>query len=248
MMAALETLFSAEGKERYRQAAQIRTSCRSYSGAPDSASFAALSYAIGRYAMSGARLVLTPVDESLFTGTILGMGRIAGCRMAAVVIADRREAMSRVNAGIIGEAFVLEATSQGLGTCWVAGTYKRKLLTLPLGETEEILGVIAVGIPSTPLKAPENRRRKPVERLIHGSKLTGTAFAAAELVRIAPSAMNLQPWTMEVHPDGQFTLMVGSRTLLDGGIALCHAELALAGTHHWSYQLTSGGLTAAVKI
>ena len=248
MMTALETLFSAEGKERYRQAAQVRTSCRSYAGAPDSAAFAALSYVIGRYAMSGARLVLTPVDESLFTGTILGMGRINGCRVAAVVIADRREAMSRVNAGIIGEAFVLEATSQGLGTCWVTGTYKRKLLTLPLGETEEILGVIAVGIPSVPLKLPENRRRKPMERLIHGDMPTGNALAAAELVRIAPSAVNLQPWTMEVHPDGQFALMVGSRTLLDGGIALCHAELAVTGTHHWSYQLTSGGLTAVATI
>ena len=118
-MTTLETLFSPMQKEKLRQAALVRTSCRSFAGAPDTVAFAALSYVVGRCALPGARLVLTPVDESLFTGTILGMGRITGCKMAAVVIACGTEALCRVNAGILGEAFVLEATALGLGTCWV---------------------------------------------------------------------------------------------------------------------------------
>ena len=81
-MTTLETLFSPMQKEKLRQAALVRTSCRSFAGAPDTAAFAALSYVVGRCALPGARLVLTPVDESLFTGTILGMGRITGCKMA----------------------------------------------------------------------------------------------------------------------------------------------------------------------
>lgn len=121
-MTTLETLFSPMQKEKLRQAALVRTSCRSFAGAPDTAAFAALSYVVGRCALPGARLVLTPVDESLFTGTILGMGRITGCKMAAVVIACGTEALCRVHAGILGEAFVLEATALGLGTCWVSGT------------------------------------------------------------------------------------------------------------------------------
>ena len=121
-MTTLETLFSPMQKEKLRQAAWGRTSCRSFAGAPDTAAFAALSYVVGRCALPGARLVLTPVDESLFTGTILGMGRITGCKMAAVVIACGTEALCRVNAGILGEAFVLEATALGLGTCWGSGT------------------------------------------------------------------------------------------------------------------------------
>ena len=44
------------------------------------------------------------------------MGRITGCKMAAVVIACGTEALCRVNAGILGEAFVLEATALGLIT------------------------------------------------------------------------------------------------------------------------------------
>ena len=129
-MTTLETLFSPMQKEKLRQAALVRTSCRSFAGAPATAAFAALSYVVGRCALPGARLVLPPVDESLFTGTILGMGRITGCKMAAVVIACGTEALCRVNAGILGEAFVLEATALGLGTCWVSGTYRRKQIRL----------------------------------------------------------------------------------------------------------------------
>lgn len=193
-MTTLETLFSPMQKEKLRQAALVRTSCRSFAGAPDTAAFAALSYVVGRCALPGARLVLTPVDESLFTGTILGMGRITGCKMAAVVIACGTEALCRVNAGILGEAFVLEATALGLGTCWVSGTYRRKQIRLPMQENETLLAVIAVGVPEKPLQAPENRRRKPLDKLMNAVPADGMMLDAAKLVQIAPSAMNMQPW------------------------------------------------------
>lgn len=246
-MTALETLFSPMQKEKLRQAAQFRTSCRSFTGAPDSAAFAALSYAIGRCAMPGARLALTSVADSLFTGTILGMGRITGCQMAAVVIACGTEPLCRVHAGILGEAFVLEATAQGLGTCWVSGSYRRKQLQIPLQAQETVLAVIAVGTPEQALKAPENRRRKPLEKLITSVPEGGTALDAAQLVRLAPSAMNLQPWRMEALPDG-FALSFSDRALLDGGIALCHAELAMRGQHRWVYTNAHGGITAVVRL
>ena len=189
-MTTLETLFSPIQKEKLRQAALVRTSCRSFAGAPDTAAFAALSYVVGRCALPGARLVLTPVDESLFTGTILGMGRITGCKMAAVVIACGTEALCRVNAGILGEAFVLEATALGLGTCWVSGTYRRKQIRLPMQENETVLAVIAVGVPERSLQAPENRRRKPLDKLMNAVPADGMMLDAAKLVQIAPSAMN----------------------------------------------------------
>lgn len=221
-MTTLETLFSPMQKEKLRQAALVRTSCRSFAGAPDTVAFAALSYVVGRCALPGARLVLTPVDESLFTGTILGMGRITGCKMAAVVIACGTEALCRVNAGILGEAFVLEATALGLGTCWVSGTYRRKQIRLSMQENETVLAVIAVGVPEKLLQAPENRRRKPLDKLMNTVPADGMMLDAAKLVQIAPSAMNMQPWRMEALP-GAFALTISDRALLDGGIALCHA-------------------------
>ena len=245
-MTTLETLFSPMQKEKLRQAALVRTSCRSFAGAPDTAAFAALSYVVGRCALPGARLVLTPVDESLFTGTILGMGRITGCKMAAVVIACGTEALCRVNAGILGEAFVLEATALGLGTCWVSGTYRRKQIRLPMQENETVLAVIAVGVPEKPLQAPENRRRKPLDKLMNAVPADGMMLDAAKLVQIAPSAMNMQPWRMEALP-GAFALTISDRALLDGGIALCHAELALRGVHRWVYSAAHGGITAVAQ-
>lgn len=50
-MMTLETLFSPMQKEKLRQAALVRTSCRSFAGAPDTAAFAALSYVVGRCAL-----------------------------------------------------------------------------------------------------------------------------------------------------------------------------------------------------
>lgn len=234
-MTTLETLFSPMQKEKLRQAALVRTSCRSFAGAPDTAAFAALSYVVGRCALPGARLVLTPVDESLFTGTILGMGRITGCKMAAVVIACGTEALCRVNAGILGEAFVLEATALGLGTCWVSGTYRRKQIRLPMQENETALAVIAVGVPEKPLQAPENRRRKPLDKLMNAVPADGMMLDAAKLVQIAPSAMNMQPWRMEVLP-GAFVLTISDR-------ALRTAALRYA-TRNWRCAGHIGGCTA----
>lgn len=242
-MPALEYLFSPVQKESLARAALVRTSCRNFSKPLDASDLAMLSYAIGRCAMPGARLVLMPVDESLFTGTLLGQGRISGCTLVAVVIACGPEPLCRVNAGILGEAFVLEATSQGIGTCWLTGSYKRKQLTLPLAEKETVLAIIALGKPEAPLAAPEERRRRPLDRLCRDT-LSGTPLAMAELVRIAPSAANGQPWSICCPDEHHMTLTVGEHNLLEGGIALCHAELGISSRHSWRFSSLRGQLIA----
>lgn len=242
-MPALEYLFSPMQKDTLAQSAQVRTSCRHFSAPLDASDLATLSYAIGRYAMPGARLVLMPVEESLFTGTILGQGRISGCTLMAAVIACGPEPLCRVNAGILGEAFVLEATSHGIGTCWVNGSYKRKQLTLPLRETESLLAIIALGKPETPLASPEERHRRPLERLCR-DELSGTPQSMAELVRIAPSASNGQPWSICCPDCHHMTLTVGEHNLLEGGIALCHAELGITKPHSWRFSSLRGQLIA----
>lgn len=68
-MTTLETLFSPMQKEKLRQAALVRTSCRSFAGAPDTAAFAALSYVVGRCALPGA-FALTISDRALLDGGI----------------------------------------------------------------------------------------------------------------------------------------------------------------------------------
>ena len=233
-----EKLFNPAQRSRLSQAMGKRASCRNYSAAPSPADWASLSYAAGRYELPGARLILTHVNDSFSTGTLLGMGRVNGCTTIAAVIASSAHPLSRIHAGILGEAFVLEATGLGLGTCWVSGSYRKRELELPLYEGEAVMSVIAVGVPVPGSTNPAFRRRKPLEKLCEGNYKTWPEELqrAALAVQTAPSAMNLQPWLMNFDGD-RFILDGSDRALLDLGIALCHAELMLQSPHHWHLGL-----------
>lgn len=237
-MATLETLFNPAQRTRLSSAIPMRYSCRAYQGAPSLTDWAALSYVAGRYAMPGARLILMRVGEALFTGTLLSMGKVTGCTAIAAVIVSASEPRAKISAGILGEALCLEAVSMGLGCCWITGTYRKKLLSLPLRPDEALLGIIALGTPEKPAKLQE-RRRKPLERLCRGDpRLWPEELRmAAEAVQAAPSAMNMQPWEMSLE-GSRFILDAPDRAQLDLGIALTHAELALHTPHRWRYGVT----------
>ena len=118
-MVTLDAMFPAVQKKRLLKAAESRYACRAFAGALSTGDWAAMSYVAQRYALPGARLMLLHVPESLFTGTLLNMGRVSGCTAVAAVIADSAVAQSRIHAGVLGEALCLEATAQGLGSCWI---------------------------------------------------------------------------------------------------------------------------------
>ena len=236
MQATLERLYPAHRRAELIEAIKLRISCRSYTGAPNAAEYAAVSYALGRYQLPGARMTLFPVQEGFFTGMLLGTKRITGCQLAAAVIITD-EPHSRINAGILGESFVLEATAMGLGTCWVTGSFKRKELRLPRLQNETVLAVIAVGKPAMPLTPLTSRHRKAPEHFCRGNYANWPEELqdAAALVQAAPSAMNMQPWALYMGPKGEFVLDASDRAHLDAGIALCHAELALETPHIWHF-------------
>lgn len=239
-MTALDKLFNPAQRKRLAGAIPARVSCRAYTDAPSTADWASLAYAAERYRLPGARLGLCRVDEVLFTGTLLGMGRITGCTAAAVVIASSTEPMGRLHAGILGEAFALEAVSLGLGTCWVSGTYRKKLLSVSLEANEAVLCIIAVGKPAPGSMDAFSRKRKPIERIARSyDRWTGTFRDVARAVQAAPSAMNMQPWQLAL--DGRRFILDGSdRSQLDLGIALCHAELTLPPHRPWQFGSARG--------
>lgn len=236
MQVTLETLYPAFDRPRLVEAIHLRSSCRAFAGALDAADRAALSYALGRYALPGVRIVLTPVAEDFFTATLLGMKRITGCRDAAVVIIDSAP-LSRIHAGIVGESLVLEATARGLGSCWVSGSFRRKDVRVPVDPGEAVLCVIALGQIAGPLTPPSSRHRKAAEHLCRGNlhDWPPELSRVVSLVQAAPSAMNMQPWVMSLDPQGAFILDASDRAQLDAGIALCHAELALETPHTWHF-------------
>ena len=231
MQATLSTLVPAARRETLTAAVRVRTSCRAFSGALTPQEVAALAYHAGRYALPGAFLTLLDVPEDAFTN-------ITGCRKAAAVCLQGDSWLHRLNAGAIGEAFVLEATAMGLGTCWVGGSFRREALKGRIPQGASLLCVIAVGRPCIPLTPPPTRPRMSPEQLCRGQwrQWPEELIRAATLVQQAPSGMNQQPWTLEVTPNGEFAVQSPVSSALDAGIAILHAELALTTPHTWRFS------------
>ncbi len=159
------------------------------------------------------------------------------------------------------EKIILYATGLGLGTCWLGGTYNRKDFEnyLSLNQVETLAVLIAFGykkdkqslIESTMRLVAKSNQRKPWQELFFNqntdtellSEETGSYATVLEMVRIAPSASNKQPWRIiKKNHSYDFYLCrtpaYGIATydlqLNDLGIAKCHFELA-------AYELNLNG-------
>ena len=145
------------------------------------------------------------------------------------------------------EKIILYATQLGLGTCWLGGTYNKQGFIDALGQTGAIPALTPVGYPKERRTADRlirwvagSRKRKPWSQLFFKEDLSplthdeaGEYATALEMIRIAPSASNGQPW--RIYLDGnRFHFHVqprnGYRNLnrLDIGIAMSHLDLTLA--------------------
>jgi nitroreductase len=144
------------------------------------------------------------------------------------------------------ERIVLALSVMGLGTCWLAGTYRRGDFADRLGlAADEILpAVTPVGHPAarpspidTLLRAGAgSARRRAWEALFSVSRSDAGAWALClDAVRLAPSAANDQPWRIAKEP-GRPVFHLGiagpaggrSPRRLDAGIAMCHFALVAA--------------------
>jgi nitroreductase len=161
--------------------------------------------------------------------------------------------------GYAMEQAILEATDLGLGTCWLGGSFTQSSFAKRINKraAEIVPAVCSVGNAEA-----ESRLRDPIRRRAHadqrlpwdslffedhfGTPLTppsaGAYAEALEMLRLAPSASNKQPW--RVVRDGQhwhffcqrtpgygkgsliFTLLhLADLQRMDIGIAMCHFEM-----------------------
>ena len=232
-------------RDKLYSAIPQRRSIRSFSGEPDTADMCTLSYACARCKLPGIRLEIGAADEKElfrsvpFVDTIIGTGRYIA------VIEDTTCEDAALYAGFAGEIAVLEAAALGLGTCWVAGTYRKNKVNIALNKGEKLAAIIAVGVP-----ADEQGKRPQKKKLtdICQSDPSGWpiwAYRAAEAVRQAPSALNMQPWLLSYT--GQ-TLAIKKGKLgsnLDMGIALMHLLLGV-GNRTYLLRLGNGGYVATL--
>ena len=186
---------------------------------------------------------LRKVDPDDFSLIINPMSFIAG--------AIQKSKMVYESYGYLMEQLVLKATELGLGTCWLGYFNKSFFKGITLAKDEILPAVCVVGYPGE--KGTFSTRKKwgslffiknfktPITK-----ELAGNYAEALELLRLAPSSGNTQPWRV-VKETNRDTFHFYKKSIdrhyekrklhnIDVGIALCHFELG-AGKNdlegHW---------------
>jgi nitroreductase len=189
--------------------------------------------------------VVTESPEKILKGAVGPYGKIKGAPALIAFTGNMDDPNVQENLGYVGEGIILEATAMGLGTCWVGGFFRPRVAASAVGisRNEKVLAVTPVGRPVENYTREEriitgfgrNRRRKPLTELATGlerERWPQWIEPALEAARIAPSAINRQPWRFLVAPDS-ITVSVESARMnlgiskrLDCGIAMMHIEVA----------------------
>ena len=151
------------------------------------------------------------------------------------------------------EKLILYATSLGLGTCWLGGTFKKSEFGKAIKQKDdEILPCISpIGYPSNHKSFLESAMRFAAgsnqrigwEKLFFSGNFNhplseseaGRYVTPLEMVRLAPSASNKQPWRIVKdankihfylqHTKGYAKALANDLQRVDMGIAMCHFEL-----------------------
>ncbi len=194
-------------------------------------------------------------DPAVFDNVKLGTyGFIKNARnfIAGAVQVDERH---WEDYGYLLERIILKMTDLELATCWLGGTFKRSEFGALLGvkENEVVPAITPVGYATKQRslrdliirRSARSRTRKPWEWLFFDGEFgrplsqpaAGKYATVLEMVHLAPSASNRQPWRI-VKADEKFHLylkrsrnyseVVKSADLqrVDMGIAMCHFELS----------------------
>lgn len=217
--------------ERWHSAAQARFSVRRYREGPGAEELEALKAAAARMCGRGVRVAFASGD--VFKPLFLWYGKITGAACFAAFIAGPGATPHSI--GYLGEAFILEATALGLGTCWVGGTYHRgrALEAVELAEGERIAAITPLGVSA---ESYVGRPRKTLTELTGLSQealqaLPAWQQSALTCARIAPSAVNKQPWRFVPSGEGIELIQTGGNFGYGGidlGIAMLHIELGAA--------------------
>jgi nitroreductase len=173
--------------------------------------------------------------------------------------------LARLDLGYALERVVLEATRLGLGTCWIAGSYspERAGDAVSLAAGEIAAAVIALGYPvergwgrfhsRAVRQLVRGHKRKPLAEIVFAGRwgkpwspdgADPVLVAALEYARLAPSAINRQPWRFIVR-SGDVVLATVRPAPIDAGIVMAHfalASAALGRPGRWAVRLGDAAL------
>jgi nitroreductase len=189
--------------------------------------------------------LVTESVKDVFKGVVGSYGKVKDTPAFIAFIGNMDSPYVQEEVGYTGEGVILEATALGLNTCWVGGFFRPESVAsiVEISKNERVLAVTPVGyalsFESTEEKLMtgfgRTHKRLPIPRLVSGLEIEKSPKwirASVEAARLAPSAVNRQPWTFNLEDDG---IRVSVRTggpefnvskRLDCGIAMLHIEVA----------------------
>lgn len=184
-------------------------------------------------------------SDKVFKGAIGHYGKIKGAPAFIAFVGNMEDPNIQEKVGYLGEGIILEATSLNLSTCWVGGFFRPEVAAslAIIKENEKVFAVTPVGYVMEAWSLEEKimtgfgwtHKRKSLTELVTGvEELKWPLWlkAALEAARVAPSAVNRQPWRFKVEThsitisvdDLKDTFNIPKR--LDCGIAMLHIEIA----------------------
>jgi len=176
------------------------------------------------------------LSEDVYKGIIGSYGKIKGAPAYIAFIGDMKDPHIYEKLGYTGEGVILEGTDLGLGTCWIAGTFSSAIVGrhTNLKENEKVLAITPIGYPSNKLTFDQKlllkltkKGRKTIEEIVDFNISEEWMKEAIDSARLAPSAMNLQPWKFAINTDDIVVKIDKPKPLkrLDCGIAMLHFQL-----------------------
>lgn len=234
------------------QLMRSRRSVRSFDGQPVSPELAAkvLRYAEtieNPYGIPVEFRLLDAAEHGLSSPVLSGETLYLGAKLRRVPHAE--EAL-----GYSMEQLLLYAQSLGLGSVWIGGTMNRALFekTMDLQDGEFMPCISPLGVPAEKMSFRESMmrlgvhadRRHPFESMFFDGALDSPLMESSagrleeplQMVRLAPSAVNKQPWRVIITSGAAHFYLkpgkgfsdgpAGNMQKIDMGIALCHFALA----------------------
>ncbi|MFC1984529.1 nitroreductase family protein [Chloroflexota bacterium] len=195
--------------------------------------------------------------ETVFKGAIGPYGKVKNAPAFVAFIGNMRSLNVQEHVGYMGEGIILEAESMNLATCWVAGFFRRKAVEslIKIFENERVMAITPIGYAAKRQSFEEKlmtgfgltHKRKKLSGLVTGineSEWPNWIKISLEAARLAPSAVNRQPWRFHIEPDS-ITVSVnvmkreyGISKRLCCGIAMLHIETAALNCGmkgHWEF-------------
>lgn len=177
--------------------------------------------------------------QKISSGIIGSYGKIKAPHYL-VVTSEEKEGYLE-NIGFALESIVLRLTDLGIGTCWIGGFINKRLLRdiVNIRENHKPVITIAFGYPKSDSDLIGNvinsRKRAEIKDFAFGD-MGRTWKYIMEAVRVAPSAVNSQPWRFFKNDNIVDAYVVKRKSFLtksletmnrvDMGIALRHLYVA----------------------